>query len=97
SFNLFGWTFVGQMDKHVWTDEEVEAFVGFIEELVIERIRAYAADMAACSGFGWDNVKQCVVMDNKEILVAYLMKEGQRLYTPGKPFPLYSRLEKIFL
>ncbi|XLS77452.1 hypothetical protein HN51_061677, partial [Arachis hypogaea] len=32
-------------------------------------------DMAACSGFGWDNVKQCVVMDNKEILVAYLMSK----------------------
>nr|XP_029145622.1 uncharacterized protein LOC114924621 [Arachis hypogaea] len=56
----------------------------------------FAADMAACSGFGWDDVKQCVVVDNKEILAAYLKKQGQRLYTPGKPFPLYPRLEKIF-
>ncbi|RYQ92221.1 hypothetical protein Ahy_B09g098400 isoform A [Arachis hypogaea] len=56
----------------------------------------FAADMAAYSGFGWDDVKQCVVVDNKEILAAYLKKQGQRLYTPRKPFSLYPRLEKIF-
>ncbi|XLT83855.1 hypothetical protein HN873_005608 [Arachis hypogaea] len=120
------------MDRHVWTDEETEAFVGFMEELVIKGRRAYAgqfrpgsfeklttkmnekfsggdfqishcknkvkrlkekyqfaAAMAACSGFGWDDMKQCVVVDNKEILAAYLKKQGQRLYTLGKPFPLY--------
>ncbi|QHN75402.1 Myb/SANT-like domain-containing protein [Arachis hypogaea] len=124
---------------HVWTDEETEVFVGFMEELVIEgriadagqfrpgsfekltakmnerfsgggfqithcknkvkRLKEkyqFAADMAACSGFGWDDVKQCVVVDNKEILTAYMKKQGVRLYTPGKPFPLYTLLEKIF-
>ncbi|MED6196183.1 hypothetical protein PIB30_044996 [Stylosanthes scabra] len=34
----------------------------------------FVEDMVACSGFGWDGVKQCVVVDNKEILTAY-MKE----------------------
>ncbi|XLR50306.1 hypothetical protein S83_000978 [Arachis hypogaea] len=128
-----------QMDRHVWTDEETEVFVGFMEELVIEgriadasqfrpgsfeklaakmnerfpsggfqithcknkvkRLKEkyqFAADMAGCSGFGWDDVKQCVVVDNKEILAAYMKKQGVRLYTPGKPFSLYTRLEKIF-
>ncbi|XLS94698.1 hypothetical protein HN51_070706, partial [Arachis hypogaea] len=104
-----------KMDRHVWTDKETEAFVGFMEELVIEGRRAdagqfrprsfekldtkmnenfsggsfqisycknkvkrlkekyqFAADMAACSGFGWDDVNQCVVVDNKKILAAYL-------------------------
>ncbi|XLT59937.1 hypothetical protein HN873_052541, partial [Arachis hypogaea] len=84
-----------KIDRHVWTDKETEAFVDFMEELIIEGRRAdadgsfqishcknkgkrlkenyqFAADMAACSGFGWDDVKQCVVVDNKEILAAYL-------------------------
>ncbi|MED6131049.1 hypothetical protein PIB30_116816 [Stylosanthes scabra] len=127
------------MDRHIWTEEETEAFVEFMEELVIdgripdagqfrpgsfEKLTAkmnerfpgsgfqinhcknkvkrlkekyqFAADMAACSGFGWDDVKQCVVVDSKEILIAYMKKQGARLYTPGKPFPLYPRLDKIF-
>ncbi|QHO56592.1 hypothetical protein S83_007698 [Arachis hypogaea] len=97
------------MDRHVWTDEETETFVGFMEELVSEgRIadagqfklgsfeKLTAERFPACSGFGWDDVKQCVVVDNKEILAAYMKKQGVRLYTPGKHFPLYPRLEKIF-
>ncbi|XLR46791.1 hypothetical protein S83_031451 [Arachis hypogaea] len=106
------------MDRHVWTSEETEAFVGFMEELVIEGRRAdagqfrprsfeklatkmnekfldgsfqishcknkvkrlkekyqFVADMAACSSFGWDDVKQCVVVDNKEILAIYLKEK----------------------
>ncbi|XLT61740.1 hypothetical protein HN873_018264 [Arachis hypogaea] len=55
----------------------------------------FAADMAACSDFGWDDVKQCVVVDNKEILAAYLKKQGQRLYTPGKPFPIASGVDAV--
>ncbi|XLR47259.1 hypothetical protein S83_031919 [Arachis hypogaea] len=127
------------MDRHVWTDEKTETFVGFMEELVsegriadagqfkpgsfeklavkmnerfpgggfqishcknkVKRLKEkyqFAADMAACSGFGWDDVKQCVVVENEEILAAYMKKQGVRLYTPGKHFPLYPRLEKIF-
>ncbi|QHO20004.1 Myb/SANT-like domain-containing protein [Arachis hypogaea] len=127
------------MDKHVWTDEETETFVGFMEKLVseeriadagqfkpgsfeklaakmnerfpgggfqishcknkVKRLKEkyqFAADMAAYSGFGWDDVKQCMVVDNKEILAAYMKKQGVRLYTPGKYFPFYPRLEKIF-
>ncbi|XLR19177.1 hypothetical protein S83_047089 [Arachis hypogaea] len=52
------------------TDKETEAFVGFMEKLVIEGRRADAA----CSSFGWDDVKQYVIVDNKEILAAYLKK-----------------------
>ncbi|XLT55507.1 hypothetical protein HN873_048111, partial [Arachis hypogaea] len=73
---------------HVWTDEETKIFVGFMEELVSEgriadagqfkpgSFEKLAAKMnerfPACSGFGWDDVKQCVVVDNKEILAAYM-------------------------
>ncbi|XLR08597.1 hypothetical protein S83_036535 [Arachis hypogaea] len=83
-----------------------------MEELVIEGRRANAGPFRlgsfenlatkmnekflACSDFRWDDVKQCVVVDNKEILAAYLKKQEQRLYTPRKPFSLYPRLEKIF-
>ncbi|QHO22843.1 Myb/SANT-like domain-containing protein [Arachis hypogaea] len=56
----------------------------------------FAANMATYSDFGWNDVKQCVVVDNKEILAAYMKKQGVRLYTPRKHFPLYPRLEKIF-
>ncbi|XLT68130.1 hypothetical protein HN873_024569, partial [Arachis hypogaea] len=62
----------GQKDTHVWTDEETGTFVDFMEELVIEGRRANAANMATYSNFGWEDVKQCVVVDNKEILAAYL-------------------------
>ncbi|XLR39620.1 hypothetical protein S83_024280, partial [Arachis hypogaea] len=64
----------GQKDTHVWTDEETGTFVDFMEELVIEGRRANAANMATYSNFGWEDVKQCVVVDNKEILAAYLKK-----------------------
>ncbi|MED6190969.1 hypothetical protein PIB30_111234, partial [Stylosanthes scabra] len=48
-----------------------------------------AADMVACSGFGWSDALQCVVVDSKE-------QNPLRFYTPGKPFHLYPRLEAIF-
>ncbi|QHO07588.1 Myb/SANT-like domain-containing protein [Arachis hypogaea] len=99
-----------KMDRHVWTDEEIEAFVSFMEELVIEGGRADAGQFRpgsfenlatkmnekfpVCSGFGWDDVKQYVVMDNKEILAAYLKDKDCILQ--GSPFPLYPRLKKIF-
>ncbi|XLR27865.1 hypothetical protein S83_055765 [Arachis hypogaea] len=78
------------MDRHVWTDEETETFVGFIEELVSEgrindvgqskprSFEKFSVKMnkrfSACSCFGCDDVKQCVVVDNKEILAAYMKK-----------------------
>ncbi|QHO45866.1 Myb/SANT-like domain-containing protein [Arachis hypogaea] len=45
---------------------------GSFEKLVTKMNEKFPADMAACSDFGWDDVKQCVVVDNKEILAAYL-------------------------
>ncbi|XLT59336.1 hypothetical protein HN873_051940, partial [Arachis hypogaea] len=104
-----------QMDRHVWTDEETETFVGFMEELVskgrmadagqfkpgsfekldakmnerfsgsgfqishcknkVKRLKEkyqFAADIVACNSFGWDDMKQCMVVDNEEILAAYM-------------------------
>ncbi|QHO12415.1 Myb/SANT-like domain-containing protein [Arachis hypogaea] len=103
------------MDRHVWTDEETETFVGFMEELVskgrmadagqfkpgsfekldakmnerfsgsgfqishcknkVKRLKEkyqFAADIVACNSFGWDDMKQCMVVDNEEILAAYM-------------------------
>ncbi|QHN97526.1 uncharacterized protein DS421_18g628100 [Arachis hypogaea] len=37
-----------------------------------DMIESVEVDMADCSSFGWDDVKQCMVMDNKEILATYL-------------------------
>ena len=99
----------------MWSDEETLAFVGFMEEFVVDGQRAdygqfkpgtfeklalkmleafpsctltakhcknkhkrlkekyqYAADMLACSGFGWNNEKQCVEVDSKDVLDAWL-------------------------
>ncbi|QHN93408.1 hypothetical protein HN873_060661 [Arachis hypogaea] len=35
----------------------------------------FVTNMTACSNFGCDDVKQCVVVDNKEILAAYLKRK----------------------
>ncbi|KAL4370700.1 hypothetical protein AHAS_Ahas06G0092000 [Arachis hypogaea] len=32
----------------------------------------YAADMLACSGFGWNHDKQCVEVDSKDVLDAWM-------------------------
>ncbi|KAL4373853.1 hypothetical protein AHAS_Ahas05G0123300 [Arachis hypogaea] len=102
-------------NKRMWSDEETNAFVGFMEEFVVDGQRAdcgqfkpgtfeklalkmleafpgctltakhcknkhkrlkekyqYAADMLGCSGFGWNNEKQCVEVDSKDVLNAWL-------------------------
>ncbi|XLR44214.1 hypothetical protein S83_028874, partial [Arachis hypogaea] len=116
---------VNMENKRIWSDEETNAFVGFMEEFVVDGQRAdcgqfkpgtfeklalkmleafpgctltakhcknkhkrlkekyqYAADMLACSGFGWNHDKQCA--------------HPTKFYSPGKPFPLFHRLEGIF-
>ncbi|XP_057745893.1 uncharacterized protein LOC130964902 [Arachis stenosperma] len=126
-------------NKRMWSDEETLAFVGFMEEFVVDGQRAdcgqfkpgtfeklalkmleafpgctltakhcknkhkrlkekyqYAADMLACCGFGWNNEKECVEVDNKDVLDAWLKAHPTKFYTPGKPFPLFHRLEGIF-
>ncbi|QHO31863.1 uncharacterized protein DS421_8g245150 [Arachis hypogaea] len=126
-------------NKRMWSDEETLAFVGFMEEFVVDGQRAdcgqfkpgtfeklalkmleafpgctltakhcknkhkrlkekyqYAADMLACSGFGWNNEKECVEVDSKDVLDAWLKAHPTKFYTPGKPFPLFHRLEGIF-
>ncbi|KAL4338227.1 hypothetical protein AHAS_Ahas12G0189100 [Arachis hypogaea] len=102
-------------NKRMWSDEETLAFVGFMEEFVVDGQRAdcgqfkpgtfeklalkileafpsctltakhcknkhkrlkekyqYTADMLACSGFGWNNEKECVEVDSKDVLDAWL-------------------------
>ncbi|RYQ99191.1 hypothetical protein Ahy_B07g087086 [Arachis hypogaea] len=52
--------------------------------------------MLACSGFGWNSKKQCVVVDSKDVLDAWMKAHPTKFYTPGKPFPLFHQLEGIF-
>ncbi|RYR41853.1 hypothetical protein Ahy_A08g038280 [Arachis hypogaea] len=102
-------------NKRMWNDEETNAFVGFMEEFVVDGQRTdceqfkpgtfeklalkmleafpgctltakhyktkhkwlkekyqYAAVMLGCSGFGWNQEKQCVEVDSKDILDAWL-------------------------
>ncbi|QHO50758.1 hypothetical protein S83_002484 [Arachis hypogaea] len=126
-------------NKRIWSDEDTNAFVGFMEEFVVDGQRAdcgqfkpgtfeklalkmleafpgctlttkhcknkhkrlkekyqYAADMLACSGFGWNHDKQCVEVDSKDVLDAWMKAHPTKFYSPGKPFPLFHRLEGIF-
>ncbi|MED6197478.1 hypothetical protein PIB30_056835 [Stylosanthes scabra] len=56
----------------------------------------YAADMLGCSRFGWNAEKQCIDVDSKEVLEAWLKAHPKKFYTPGKPFPMFERLGRIF-
>ncbi|XP_057760273.1 uncharacterized protein LOC130980631 [Arachis stenosperma] len=130
---------VNMENKLIWSDEETNAFVGFMEEFVADGQRAdcgqfkprtfeklalkmleafpgctltakhcknkhkrlkekyqYAADMLACSGFGWNHDKQCVEVDSKDVLDAWLKAHPTKFYSPGKPFSLFHRMEGIF-
>ncbi|KAL4305206.1 hypothetical protein AHAS_Ahas16G0055100 [Arachis hypogaea] len=52
----------------------------------------YAADMLGCSGFGWNHEKQCVDVDSKDVLDAWL--KNYTVYTEFESllnlFPIYS-------
>ncbi|MED6181708.1 hypothetical protein PIB30_021808 [Stylosanthes scabra] len=52
--------------------------------------------MLMCSGFGWNEDKQCVEVDSKDVPDAWLKANPKKFYTPGKPFPLFNRLAGIF-
>ncbi|MED6117771.1 hypothetical protein PIB30_112902, partial [Stylosanthes scabra] len=56
----------------------------------------YASDMLACSGFGWNEEKQCVEVDSRDVLETWMKAHPQKYYTPGKPFPMFQRLGRIF-
>ncbi|XP_072061107.1 uncharacterized protein [Arachis hypogaea] len=49
----------------------------------------YAADMLGCSGFDWNHEKQCVEVDSKDVLDAWLKAHPTKFYSPGKPFPFF--------
>ncbi|KAJ4827185.1 hypothetical protein Tsubulata_030178 [Turnera subulata] len=53
-------------------------------------------EMLQQSGFAWDDVKQCVSVDSKEVLDAYNKKRPKAKYHAGTPFPEYDRLCMIF-
>ncbi|KAL7611053.1 hypothetical protein Lser_V15G12647 [Lactuca serriola] len=55
-----------------------------------------AYDMQNTSGFGWDDVRKCVVVDSPEILEEYLKKHPHKNYVANKPFPAYERLANVF-
>ncbi|KAL7614302.1 hypothetical protein Lser_V15G04917 [Lactuca serriola] len=55
-----------------------------------------AYDMQNTSGFGWDDVRKCVVVDSPEILEEYLKKHPNKNYVANKPFPAYERLANVF-
>ncbi|QHO43544.1 Myb/SANT-like domain-containing protein [Arachis hypogaea] len=40
--------------------------------------------------------KQCVDVDNRDILDEWMKAHPTKFYTPGKPFPLFHRLKDIF-
>ncbi|XLT86596.1 hypothetical protein HN873_008349 [Arachis hypogaea] len=129
-------------NKRMWSDEETNAFVGFMEEFVVDGQRTdcgqfkpdtfeklalkmleafpgctlnakhcknkhkwlkekyqYAADMLGCSGFGWNNEKQCVEVDSKDVLDAWLkishseaasIEEKDPLNNKAHPTKFYS-------
>ncbi|RYQ85917.1 hypothetical protein Ahy_B10g105557 [Arachis hypogaea] len=120
------------MDKHMWTKEETEAFVDFMEECIIDGLKAdcgqfksrtfnklalkmlevfptctltakhcknkhkrlkekyqYASEMLACSRFEWNSDKY------RDVFYAWIKVHPTKFYTPGKPFPLFHRLEGI--
>ncbi|KAL4583462.1 hypothetical protein LXL04_008035 [Taraxacum kok-saghyz] len=55
-----------------------------------------AYDMVNTSGFGWDDVQKCVIVDAPEILEEYLKKHPTKNYVANKPFLAYERLANVF-
>ncbi|KAJ4832422.1 hypothetical protein Tsubulata_026339 [Turnera subulata] len=53
-------------------------------------------EMLQCSGFAWDDVKQCVAVDSIEVLSTYKKKNPKAKYQAWSPFPEYERLCHIF-
>ncbi|MED6159119.1 hypothetical protein PIB30_039348 [Stylosanthes scabra] len=56
----------------------------------------YAANILACSRFGWNTEKQCIDVDSREVLETWLKAHPKKFYTPGNPFPMFERLGQIF-
>ncbi|KAK2655062.1 hypothetical protein Ddye_008114 [Dipteronia dyeriana] len=52
--------------------------------------------MLNTSGFGWDDTRKCVTMDDPEILTEYLKKHHNKNYTANRPFPHYEQLVTVF-
>ncbi|KVI00900.1 Myb/SANT-like domain-containing protein, partial [Cynara cardunculus var. scolymus] len=54
-----------------------------------------AYDMFSTSGFGWNDVHQCITVD-AQVLEEYLKKHPSKNYIANKSFPQYERLKMIF-
>ncbi|WOL07880.1 hypothetical protein Cni_G16629 [Canna indica] len=55
-----------------------------------------ALDMMNTSGFGWDDVRKCVVVDNPQVLEEYLKKHPKSSNHANKEFKEFERLHVIF-
>ncbi|WOK92432.1 hypothetical protein Cni_G01123 [Canna indica] len=55
-----------------------------------------ALDMMNTSGFGWDDVRKCVVVDNPQVLEEYLKKHPKSANHANKEFKEFERLHVIF-
>ncbi|XP_024046426.1 uncharacterized protein LOC112100818 [Citrus clementina] len=53
-------------------------------------------DMLNTSGFGWNEVRKCVVVDNDEVWRSYVESHRDASNWRDKPFPYYERLANIF-
>ncbi|QHO09041.1 Dual specificity phosphatase domain protein [Arachis hypogaea] len=91
------------MDKRMWTDEETEAFVGFMEQCVVDGLKADCGqfrpgtfEKLALKMLEAFPTCTCVDVDSRDVLDAWMKAHPTKFYTPGKPFPLFHRLEGIF-
>ncbi|KAK9932707.1 hypothetical protein M0R45_019932 [Rubus argutus] len=53
-------------------------------------------DMLNKSGFGWNDVRKCVEVDNDEACYAYIKYHKDADGWRGKPFSRYERLAHVF-
>ncbi|KAK2641294.1 hypothetical protein Ddye_023057 [Dipteronia dyeriana] len=55
-----------------------------------------AYDMLNTSGFGWNDTRKCVTIDDPKILTEYLKKHPNNNYTANRSFSHYERLVTVF-
>ncbi|RYQ83557.1 hypothetical protein Ahy_B10g102288 [Arachis hypogaea] len=81
-------------NKRIWSDEETNAFIGFMEEFVVDGQRADCGQFKPRT-FEKLALKMLEAFPGKYILDTWLKAHPTKFYSPGKPFPLFYRLEDI--
>ncbi|XLT91232.1 hypothetical protein HN873_012907, partial [Arachis hypogaea] len=88
------------MDKHIWRDEETEAFVGFMEEFVVDDVGGLPNCILTAKHCKNKHKrmkeKYQYASEIKDVLDAWMKAHLTKFYTLGKSFPLFHRLEGIF-